>query len=1252
MVTNTFVDSDLPPRTPTFSLASAPDGMVIDPVTGVLVWTPAEAQGPSTNLVTVQVTDNGSPPLSDSRSFIVVVNEVNRAPVLTVPPNKVVHGLATLVVTNIVTDPDVPPNTQTFSLLSAPDGVSLDPSSGVLTWTPTEAQRSTTTNLIIVRVTDNGSPPLSDTGSITVVFKEENSPPVLTVPANQTINELSTFVVTNRAIDPDIPVNSLTFSLVSAPAGMTVDFNTGVLRWTPTETQGPSTNLITVQVTDNGSPPLSVSNSFTVVVNEVNSAPVLTVPANQTINELTMLVLTNTATDADLPANTLSFSLLSAPAGMTLDPNTGVLTWTPTETQGPGTNLITVQVTDNGSPPLSASRSFTVVVSEANTAPELTVPANQTINEQTFLVLTSTATDADSPANTLTFSLVSAPAGMTLDSNTGVLTWTPAETQGPSTNLVIVRVTDNGSPPLSDSRSFTVVVNEVNSAPVLTVPPNKAIHGLATLVVTNTATDPDVPADTLTFELVSAPGGVSLDPSSGVLTWTPIEAQRSSTNLITIRVTDNGSPPLSDTGSFTVVVNEENGAPVLTVPANQTINELSTFVVTNRAIDPDIPVQGLAFSLVSAPAGVTLDSNTGVLAWTPTEAQGPSTNLITVRVTDNGSPPLSTTNSFTVVVQEVNSAPVLTVPANQTITELSTLTVTNAATDPDLPVNALNFKLLSAPAGMTLNSATGVLTWTPTETQGPSTNLITVRVTDNGSPPLSATNSFTVVVFELNSAPVLTVPLNQTMNELSTLVVTNTATDPDIPANTLTFSLVSAPAGVNLDANTGVLMWTPTEAQGPSTNLIALQVTDNGSPPLSASGSFTVIVNEVNSAPVLIVPPNQTIDELTTLVLTNTATDSDIPANTLTFDLLSAPPGVSLDSKTGVLTWTPTEAQGPSTNLITVKVTDNGVPALSRTNSFSVVVNEVNKPPVLLEMISELRIDELTLLVLDNPASDPDLPANTLTWSLVSAPEGMTINSAVGFVRWTPTEAQGPSTNLVTIKVTDDGSPPLSAIENLTIIVDEVNSAPVLTVPRNQTINELSTLVLTNSATDPDIPANTLTFSLVAAPEGVILDASTGVLTWTPTETQGPSTNLITVKVTDNGSPPLNDSNSFTVVVNEVNRAPVLTVPPDQTINELSTLVLTNTATDPDIPVNTLTFSLVSAPAGISDRQWRARPERDQQLHRHRQRSEQCAGANGAAEQSDPWTGHASSHQFRHGSGRAGQHVDVQSAVGAGRSQP
>ena len=68
------------PRPPPPSFGDAP----LDPLTGVLTWTPTEAQGPSTTVITVQVTDNGTPPLSASRTFTVNVAEVNSPPALAV----------------------------------------------------------------------------------------------------------------------------------------------------------------------------------------------------------------------------------------------------------------------------------------------------------------------------------------------------------------------------------------------------------------------------------------------------------------------------------------------------------------------------------------------------------------------------------------------------------------------------------------------------------------------------------------------------------------------------------------------------------------------------------------------------------------------------------------------------------------------------------------------------------------------------------------------------------------------------------------------------------------------------------------------------------------------------------------------------------------------------------------------------------------------------------------------------------------
>jgi len=222
---------------------------------------------------------------------------------------------------------------------------------------------ATTTSLVISNaqpsnagtysvVVDNGSQTTS-TGAVLKV----NQPPTLATIPNQTVNELTTMTVAVSATDPE--AGPLTYQLTQAPAGAAINAS-GVVSWTPTEAQGPSTNTFTVQVADNGTPPLTDSKSFTVVVNEVNSAPVLTVPAPQTVRVGATMTITNTALDADIPANLLTFSLVSAPTGMVINSTTGVITWTPPVSQQSSTNIVTVRVTDSGQPPLSDTRSFTV----------------------------------------------------------------------------------------------------------------------------------------------------------------------------------------------------------------------------------------------------------------------------------------------------------------------------------------------------------------------------------------------------------------------------------------------------------------------------------------------------------------------------------------------------------------------------------------------------------------------------------------------------------------------------------------------------------------------------------------------------------------------------------------------------------------------------------------------------------------------------------------------------------------------------
>ena len=184
---------------------------------------------------------------------------------------------------------------------------------------------------------------------------------------------------------------------------------------------------------------------------------------DKTVDEQTLLTFTATASDVDLPANTLTFTLTGEPTGATIDPVTGVFTWTPTETQGPASYTFDVEVTDDGTPTLTDTETITVTVNETNNNPVLDPIGDQTIDEQTLLTFTATASDVDLPANTLTFTLTGEPTGATIDPVTGVFTWTPTETQGPASYTFDVEVTDDGTPALADTETITVTVNEVNN---------------------------------------------------------------------------------------------------------------------------------------------------------------------------------------------------------------------------------------------------------------------------------------------------------------------------------------------------------------------------------------------------------------------------------------------------------------------------------------------------------------------------------------------------------------------------------------------------------------------------------------------------------------------------------------------------------------------------------------------------------------------------------------------------------------------
>ncbi|MEM7030591.1 MAG: putative Ig domain-containing protein, partial [Chloroflexota bacterium] len=329
------------------------------------------------------------------------------------------------------------------------------------------------------------------------------------------------------------------------------------------------------------------------------------------------------------------------------------------------------------------------------------------------------------------------------DSN-GFFSWTPTEAQGPASYTFDVVVSDDQNPAGTDRETITVTVNETNNAPILSTIGNQSIEEGSLLLFTATAIDSDVPTQTLSYSLNNAPTGANID-NNGLFSWTPTEAQGPNSFTFDIVVSDDGNPVLSDTETISVTVSESNTAPILDAIGNKNADETNTLTFTATANDTDSPTQTLSFTLDGAPTGAAIDNN-GLFSWTPTEAQGPDDYTFDVVVSDDQNPAGADRETITISVAEVNTAPILDSPSDQTITATYTLSFTVSANDADDPAQDLTYSLNNAPTGATINTNSGLFEWTPTKAQDETVYSIEVIVNDDGTPTLSDTKTVMITV--------------------------------------------------------------------------------------------------------------------------------------------------------------------------------------------------------------------------------------------------------------------------------------------------------------------------------------------------------------------------------------------------------------------------------------------------------------------------------------------------------------------------
>ena len=441
----------------------------------------------------------------------------------------------------------------------------------------------------------------------------------------------------------------------------------------------------------------------TVLLAQVGPAFTSTAPDTAVVGVEYSYQLTATG---DLPMTfTFTDTTHTPPAGMNMDGG-GEITWTPTDLQT-GAHTVEVQATNASGFDV---QEFTVTVYEA---PSFTSSAPSSVILGSLYSYQLTA-DGD-PTITFAFTdtTYTPPNGMGMNGS-GEITWTPISGQGGSHTVEVQAVSPYGV----DTQQFTVLVNVppafTSSAPTAANVGAEYSYQLAA--------DGD---PTITFAFTDTtytpPSGMGMD-GSGLITWTPDSGQIGSHTVEVQALNTFGV----DTQQFTVDVSQ---GPAITTTAVIVAN-------VDELYQYDVDATGVptpTFSLITNPSGMTIDPDSGLISWTPTNGQIGS-NSVQVRATNVAGTDDQSFNIDVRLVPQVTSVPNdTTITAGQSFDDSAT-----ASGDPAPTFSLVN----NTPDWLTIHPTNGQITGNSTQANA-GVNVVTVQAANAAG---ADTDSFTITV--------------------------------------------------------------------------------------------------------------------------------------------------------------------------------------------------------------------------------------------------------------------------------------------------------------------------------------------------------------------------------------------------------------------------------------------------------------------------------------------------------------------------
>jgi hypothetical protein len=742
----------------------------------------------------------------------------------------------------------------------------------------------------------------------------------------------------------------------------------------------------------------------------------------------------------------------------------------PTQTAKLTINLVPISITLNPSTAQTLDQGKTVNV----TATVTSDPASKGVNWS--LSAGAAGTLSNSTSSSVTYN---APATLTTASSP-VLTATSI-----SDNTKTVALTINLVPPPS-----------VTPTPLPTGTVNVAYS--ATLAATNGVTP-----YAWSISVGTLPAGLALNASTGAITGTPTAF---GTSNITAKVTDADGLTATATLSIKILP-----APVVITTSSlpngivNTAGYSATLISTGGA--PPISWSWVAQAGSTLPPGLILAPTTGVISGTPIAA---GTFNVSVTATDSSTPALTASKNLSITI-----IPQLSITTGSPLSGGITNTAYSATLASTGGVTPIAWTLATGsgplPTGLTLSSA-GAISGTPTAA---GTFNFTVQAADSGTPQQKVTKAFTITIIQ---QLVITTPATLPTGSVTTPYSVTMFSTGGTGAVTWTVASGSTlPGGLTLNA-AGLLSGTPTTA---NTYHFSITATDSGVPPQTATVAFTLTITPKLAITTTSLPSGTLGTGYSTTVQSNNGGIAPISWSWIAQAGSSLPPGLSINSSTGVISGTPTAT---GTFNVTVTAADSSTPtAQTASATFSISIATAPLSVATTGLPNGVMGQAYTGATLQSAGGNPPV---TWTISVGSLPTWASLNASTGAITGTPTAT---GTTNFTVKATDSSTPTAqTATKALSITVASALSITTTSLPNGTVGSSYNAPIAATGGTTPYAWSWTAQTGS-SLPPGLSINSTTGAISGTPGGSGG--TYNVTVPVTDSGTPQQTTSANFSITI-------------------------------------------------------------------------------------------------------------------------